>query len=76
MVAHPFFLFKNWAFQSYGPYSTGSVFINIKTGSLDPVDFTKTRRLLPLLWHNAQSLLAYRAETAAICKGRTYIQWR
>jgi hypothetical protein len=46
-------------FQSYGPYSSAS--IDVKTGSPDPADFAKTRRLLPRLWHNAQSPLAYHA---------------
>jgi hypothetical protein len=51
------------------PYSSAS--INVKTGSPDPADFAKTRRLLPRLWHTAQCLLAYRTDAAAICQGRT-----
>jgi hypothetical protein len=65
----PFFLFKNRPFQSYGSYSSAS--IDVKTGFPDPADFAKTRRLLPLLLHIVQSPLAYRAEEAAICQGRT-----
>jgi hypothetical protein len=68
MVAHPF-LYKNRPFQSHGPYNSASV--DVKTGSPDPADFAKTQRQLPRLWHIAQSLLAYRAEAAAIYQGRT-----
>jgi hypothetical protein len=63
------FSFYNRPFQSYDPYSSAS--IDVKTGSPDPADFAKTRHLLPRLWHIAQSPLAYCAEAAAICQGRT-----
>jgi hypothetical protein len=57
MVAHPFLLFKNWPFQSYGLYS--SISIDLKSGSPDPADFAKPRCLLPRLWHIAQRRLRY-----------------
>jgi hypothetical protein len=72
MVTKPFFLFKNRPFQSHGPYSGAS--INVKTGSPDPADFAKTRRLLPRLWHIALKQLQYAkvaqtmARTANICQ--------
>jgi hypothetical protein len=70
MVAHPFCCLKIGHFKA--TVRTVSPTIDVKTGSPDPANFAKTRRLLPQLWQIAQSPLAYHTEAAA----RSHKQWR
>jgi hypothetical protein len=44
MVTTLFLMFKNRPSQSYGPYSSASIYV--KSGSPDPADFATTRHLI------------------------------
>jgi hypothetical protein len=58
------FPFKNRPSQSCGPYSRA--YIDVKTGSPDPVDFAMTRSLI--YWHIALSELRHANSRTTLCK--------